>query len=72
MVVGQQYGALYFRAMVDDGAEVLLVTSPAILGAGRYPKDERMIVWMRPGEAASLVNGPELRGLLRCMEKHSA
>lgn len=135
----QQYGALCFRAIADDGVEVLLVTTretgrwtipkgwpieglaphevaereaweeagvkgrakkrifghfvyikslpdgqqvPAFVEVHllkardtkkRFPEcEERTIVWMRPAEAASLVNEPELRGLLRRMEKHAA
>ncbi|RUM19369.1 NUDIX domain-containing protein [Rhizobium vallis] len=70
------FGHFVYIKSLEDGQQVPAFVEVHLLKAHdtkkRFPEcKSRTLAWMRPAEAASLVYEPELRGLLRRMEKHA-
>ncbi|RUM22195.1 NUDIX domain-containing protein [Rhizobium vallis] len=69
------FGHFAYIKSLEDGREKPAFVEVHLLDVRgtkkRFPEcEERKLAWMSPAEAASAVNEPELKSLLRRMEKH--
>ncbi|WP_018445488.1 NUDIX hydrolase [Rhizobium gallicum] len=71
------FGHFVYIKALDDGRKIPAFVEVHLLYARsskkRFPEcKERKLTWLRPADAAALVNEPELQGLFRRMETRAA